>query len=366
MIREEHLETYDLTLTVKAPLFIGSGKKYVKKEYVYLKPELTRSSTPRVMLLDENRFFHFLVDRGLVDQYETFILGSQTDCFRFLSSDCHLTMREIQALSRCTIDVADALDEDHSLKEIHAFIRDASGRAYVPGSSVKGALRTAILTDIVLNEPARHSLPDTRRGFPESDYLNTLKLKKDKFGNIENNAVNDILRGLYISDSMPVDDSAMMLAGKIDADIHGRTHQINLCRECLKPGTVLHFKLTLDQSVIKNRITADSLMKSIQAFDDFYADAWVNSFTAPNRAAELSYDNCLVLGGGSGYTAKTLTYPYLDETAGVREVANILDRAFRSHRHSEDIRLGISPRTAKYAQFQRMLYPYGLCEVKLT
>ena len=366
MIREEHLEIYDLTLTAKAPLFIGSGKKYAKKEYVYLSPELTRASSPKVMLLDENRFFHFLVERGLVDQYETFILGSQTDCFRFLSSDCHLTLREIQTLSRCVIDVADALDEDHSLKEIHAFIRDAGGRAYVPGSSVKGALRTAILTDIVLNEPAHQNLPDTSRGFPESNYLNTLKLKKDKFGNIDNNVVNDVLRGLYISDSMPVDDSSMMLAGKIDADIYGRTHQINLCRECIKPGTVLQFKLTLDQSVLKNRITAESLIRSIRSFNDFYSYIWVNSFTAPNRAVELNYDDCLILGGGAGFAAKTLTYPYLDDNAGVREVANILDRAFRNHRHSEDERLGISPRMAKYAQFQRMLYPYGLCEVKLT
>lgn len=366
MIREGHLETYDLTLTVRSPLFIGSGKSYPKKEYVYLQPELTRSPTPKVMLLNENRFFSFLVERGLIDAYESFILGPQTDLFRFLSSECHLSLREMQALSRCVIDAADALDEKHSLKEIYAFVRNSGGRAYVPGSSVKGALRTVILTDMVLKEPEHHSLPDTSRGFPESKYLNTLKLKTDKFGSTEGNAVNDIMRGLYLSDSLPVDDSSMMLAGKIDADIYGRTHRINLCRECLKPGTLLHFKLTLDQSVIKGRITVDSLMQSIQAFDDFYTDAWVNFFDAPARAAELSYHSCLILGGGAGFPTKTLIYPYLDETAGVREVASILNHAFKKHQHTGDVQLGISPRTAKYAQFRNTLYPYGLCEVKIT
>lgn len=31
MIHEGQLEVFDLTLTAKAPVFIGSGKSYVKK-----------------------------------------------------------------------------------------------------------------------------------------------------------------------------------------------------------------------------------------------------------------------------------------------------------------------------------------------
>lgn len=366
MIREEHLELYDLILTVKAPLFVGSGKSYVKKAYLFLSPEITRSPGAKVMLLDEGAFFRLLVERNLVDQYERFMLSAQTDCFRFLTSDCHLTMREISAVSRYTIDVEDALDRNHSLKEIHAFVRDACGRAYVPGSSVKGALRTALLTDLVLQTPEQHSLPDPRRGFPEGQFLHTLSLKKDKSGVPLDDAVNSILRGLYISDSLPVDDSSMMLAGKIDADICGETHKINLCRECIKPGTQLRFKLTLDRSVLKDRITADSLMESIQAFDRFYEDAWLRAFQIPARGVDVVSDSYLVLGGGAGYAAKTLVYPYLDERAGVREVSQILSRAFPRHRHEHDLDAGISPRMAKYAQFRGSLYPYGLCEVSLS
>ena len=36
MIHEGQLEVFDLTLTAKAPFFIGSGKSYVKKEYVVI------------------------------------------------------------------------------------------------------------------------------------------------------------------------------------------------------------------------------------------------------------------------------------------------------------------------------------------
>lgn len=179
-------------------------------------------------------------------------------------------------------------------------------------------------------------------------------------------AVNSILRGLSISDSLPVSDTCMILAGKIDADPDGQTHRINLCRECIRPGTALHFKLTLDQSVLHQKITAEGLMRSIRTFDSFYEKAYLRHFTAPRHASEVSYDNTLFLGGGVGFFSKTLTYPYLGEKDGLQAAINELNRSFRKHRHEEDRADGISPRTTKYALYEGELYPYGLCEVKLS
>ena len=271
MIHEGQLEVFDLTLTAKAPVFIGSGKSYVKKEYVFLTPRFARVSCDEVMLLDETKFFHLLLERKLEDKYTQFMLGAQTDLYRFLTAECCLSLNDIRAVSRYSIAAADALDAEHSLKEINAFVRGADGRVYVPGSSVKGALRTAILTDWILSDNSPHSaFGDTRKGFPEGTYLHTLKLKKDRNGAVLDDAVNSILRGLSISDSLPVSDTCMILAGKTDADPNGQTHQINLCRECIRPGTKLHFKLTLDQSVLHQKITAESLMNSVRTFDSFY------------------------------------------------------------------------------------------------
>ena len=61
MIHQGQLEVFDLTLTAKAPVFIGSGKSYVKKEYVFLTPRFARVSCDEVMLLDETKFFHLLL-----------------------------------------------------------------------------------------------------------------------------------------------------------------------------------------------------------------------------------------------------------------------------------------------------------------
>lgn len=367
MIREEHLEVYDLTLTAKAPVFVGSGKSYVKKEYVFLDPRYARVPDAQVVLMDEAKFFPMLLERGLVDKYERFMLGTQPDLYRFLTAECGFRLGDISAASRCVISAADALDGEHSLKEIHAFVRNGSGRAYVPGSSVKGALRTVILTDMILRENAVHAVPqDKRRGIPEGEYLNTLALKRDREGRAADDAVNCFLRGVSISDSAPVDDGCMMLAGKIDAGIDGKTHKINLCRECIRPGTKLHFKLTLDQSVLKGRVTAQRLTAAIQAFDRFYADTYLSRFTPPSGMARVSYDNALLLGGGAGFFSKTLTYPYLGQHAGLAASINVLDRAFSRHRHQDDAGGGISPRTVKYASCGGRLYPYGLCEVNIT
>lgn len=244
--------------------------EYLKKEYVFLPSRMAGISQDQVMLLDETKFFQLLLERGLADKYERFMLGPQTDLYRFLTAECCLSLNDIRAVSRYHICAADALDADHSPKEIHAFVRGADGRVYIPGSSVKGALRTAILTDMILSDTApQPALGDTRKGFPEGNYLYTLALKRDRDGRAVNDAVNSILRGISISDSLPVADSCMMLAGKTDALVNGETHQINLCRECICPGTVLHFKLTLDQSVLHQKITAESLKKSIRTFDAY-------------------------------------------------------------------------------------------------
>lgn len=367
MIHEAQFEAFDLTLTAKAPVFIGNGKSYVKKEYVFLPSRVTGISQDQVMLLDEIKFFHLLLERRLADKYERFMLGPQTDLYRFLTSECCLSLNDIRAVSRYSIYAADALDADHSLKEIHAFVRGADGQVYIPGGSVKGALRTALLTDMILSDAAPHpALGDTRKGFPEGNYLHTLALKKDRDGRTLNDAVNSILRGISVSDSLPVADSSMILAGKTDALVNGETHQINLCRECIHPGTVLHFKLTLDQSVLHQKITAASLKKSILTFDTYYETMYLRHFTAPRHAATVSYTDTLLLGGGAGFFSKTLGYPYLGETEGLSFAVNALGRAFRKHRHEEDRKNGISPRAMKYALYQGQLYPYGLCEVSIS
>lgn len=358
----EHLQIFDIVLTVRGPLHIGDGKFCDKKEYLY---------NPRnrmVSFLDENRFFLFLAERGLTDAYESFMLAGTGNLYSFLRNECGLRSNEIQALTRSTLSAADALDENHSLKRIHTFMRSTCGQAYVPGSSLKGALRTAWLLGPILQDTRPHVLPQPRPPFfevpfPEEAYANLLSFKQASERD-RKNAVNSIFRGVSIADSSPIADKNMILCSKSDVFTNGTVNLINtVCRECVCPGTQIRFRVTLDQSILQNRITRESLQKAVLQFDQYYQETYLSHFAAPKRAQALPSKPWLLLGGGAGYFSKTLSYPYLGPEKALPWVADQLARKASHHKHEKDVQRGISPHTVKYGQYHGQLYPFGACEV---
>lgn len=361
MIQQSHLQAFDLTLTTQTPLYIGSGITFKKHEYYY------NASKQTVSMLDQPQFFQLLADHQLLDAYEAYIFEeNRQDLQQFLQETCSLTPADIQRITRYTVHASDALDACHTLKEIHAFMRAPNGQAYIPGSSVKGALRTVLLAQQMMSRRNNRPLPDPYRDYKgyemarlEGQYFNTLNL-----GVRNDNPVTSIFRGISISDSAPVSDAAMALCKKIDVFSDGSCKELNLCRECIRPGTEIHFRLTLDQSVLKGSITPDTLRDAIATFSSFYQTTYVEKFSTPANAAPCSYQNCLILGGGAGFFSKTITYPYLKNGA-LPHVASYMTSRFPGHHHDSDVVNGISPHMLKYTQYQGKLYPFGVCEVSI-
>lgn len=368
MKQQDHLQIFDLYLKVRSPLFIGDGRTYTKKEYLYY----TRNG--RASLLDEQKFFTFLAERGLIDQYTQFMLSDQSNLLDFLTKDCGIPNTELKTLTRYQIEAGDAVDPKRAnpQKDLYTFRRDAYGSAYIPGSSLKGALRTAWLLQAVLADRSTgHRLAsDDNAAFPEENYVNQLRLVLQKDGSIDPNAVNSLFRGVQVSDSTPIPNERMALCGKFDALVNGSftkgsKNGIPLFRECAVPNAAVRFKLTLDQSVLKGRITKESLLEAIQQFDAYYEQTYSRHFTPPRDAVSLPQQPYLILGGGSGFFAKSLAYPYLGEEKGLRWTADQMTQMFSVHKHQDDMEQGISPRTMKYARFRGRFYPYGYCEVSI-
>lgn len=358
----EQLQQYELILTVRSPLFVGSGQSYQRTEYIY-----NRRSN-RVSVLHRNRFIHFLAESDLADSYERFILGGSTNLHSFLRQECGLDEAGIRALCVYDLPAGDALDAEHSLKNIQAFMRDNAFRPYVLGSSVKGALRTVLLYQAMQEQ----GILGTRNwrdyskedGIPEREYLNTLRFVRDSKGKTRLDAVSSLLRGVLVSDSEPIPNNAMTLTGKRDAAFGGEVNAINLCREAVAPGTRIRFSLTLDQSVLHGQLTAESIVDAIEAFDRYYEETYACGFALPEGAAPGRMNHCLIL-GGAGFFSKSLAYPYYGEEQALREVSAYMHRTFRGHYHQYDEGWGMSPHMMKYTQWNGKMYPYGICEVSV-
>ena len=90
----------------------------------------------------------------------------------------------------------------------------------------------------------------------------------------------------------------------------------------------------------------------------------VNFFRAKKEFEDLFRDDFIVLGGGSGFFAKNLIYPFYapNHAKAVKTVSQSMQQ---KHKHEKDIEYGISPHTFKITEFDRFAYPIGLCQVTI-
>lgn len=153
---------YTLTLTTRGPLHIGSGQITPRKEYIL------NSRKGTVSFLKEQAFFDLLIRNGLVELFESFCMRRGGDLYALLYRECGLDEAQIAPAVHYQISTGEALDAEHTLKDIHRFMRDAQGNAYIPGSSLKGALRTALLYQMIAKEE-----PQQRQAAVSSFFENT-------------------------------------------------------------------------------------------------------------------------------------------------------------------------------------------------
>lgn len=161
--------TYDLTLQVVTPVHIGAGtdKKWIKG-FDYF-----RDNDGNIKVYDINQLK--AVDKETIDFITSKILPTDKNSN---------PIREI--LSNRKINISPLLSFKHTREpqEIFSHIRNGLYIPYIPGSSIKGAIRSAILGYLYQNND-------------EIKRLNLTKLDDEVFGDIE----NSIMRFLQVTDA---------------------------------------------------------------------------------------------------------------------------------------------------------------------
>ncbi len=265
------------------------------------------------------------------------------------------------------------------------FIKDGQGQPYIPGSSVKGALRTAVLTKILLEDKgldrknlAKAWLESVSRNQNagrinknamsaatnrwESSLLNTLNLSEAG----TSDAVNSIMRGIAVSDSAPLKKEQLMLAQKIDRSTAGKDRPLPISRECLRPGSTAQLTITIDQRIAKQTgWTIEKLLKAVRWHSQWQQENFYKHFKGHEQCDMIDRSLILWLGGGVGFANKTINQAAIGPKYALEFNAQILGKLFPLGNHDKDLEIGISPHMQKMAKYQGKLYRMGQCRLEV-
>ena len=234
---------------------------------------------------------------------------------------------------------------------------------FIPGSSLKGALRTVLLVKMLRDGKLEDYDANTSKIQDAAERAEKQLLHKLSRTKHSDDMLNSIMSGFSVSDSLPFGKDSITLATKIDVSTKGNARELPLFRECARPGTELCFSLTLSEET-ERFIGVSYLKEAIDEFGEYYSECYLSKY---KQYPKEDLDGCIFLGGGSGYYAKNIIYPMLadDRRKALEAVASFMQWKFREHRHDKDIRLRVSPHTLKCTYINGRLRQLGLCRVEI-
>ncbi len=167
----------------------------------------------KVYLIDEDRLGRFLVSKNLVDAFVLEVRKGPFQMAQFLQKNAKLRIPEDLHMV-CSMSIPGG---DPSMQDFRPFTRDGSGAIYIPGTSLKGVFRTAILyrllnQDLEFRKSSNSRIGqdpegeiNKRRKFYSEQWLQKEHLESfDLPGGKKGSPNVDILRCLTVRDAYPV------------------------------------------------------------------------------------------------------------------------------------------------------------------
>lgn len=335
-------EQFRMELKPITPVHIGGGKSYSKNEYIYL-PQKNQIIIPNIPKL-----FGEIIERKLVDNYQEFIQSEQNKDLSIFLQKNDIEIDAAASWVDYTMELPDMQEEDFKQVEIAACMKNAYGEPYIPGSSLKGAIRTAILGYFAMNykntnpenyEKVKKKVDELANiditcvdadNYPRyKKAINGLKteinqIEKECFRTMNRSGkqmdiLDDYMTTLRISDSRPISKKDIVLTRKVDTFTNGVKNQLNLLRESLLPKEKIVFDISIDVKE-KTYINKASIDTYLQEFFKLVQDSFVSMF----GLEMYTNSNLLYLGGGTGFASKTVIYALFDKDYAREVVRRIL------------------------------------------
>lgn len=131
-----------LILEVASPIHIGSREGSLRTtDFI--------SHKGKTYVIDEDKFCEFLLDHNLIDDF----VDSVSSGFRSIAE--YLKGKDIKDLDKNIRDIAlrSIRGGEDRMRDFRPFVRDAHGQVFIPGTSIKGTLRTSLLHGILSGDP---------------------------------------------------------------------------------------------------------------------------------------------------------------------------------------------------------------------
>lgn len=287
------IRRYILEITTVGPVHIGNGMRYGKKDYYANGNKIavldTRKFASRLNVQQMGRYCEFLKDTN-----------NKFDLQGFLKNNPDLAkIADGSVAYRIDSPLATARRGSIQYHDVWEFVKDPYGNPYIPGSSIKGMLRTAILLNILLDGKEYRALLDgaldKRRGADKVIMRKTLW--KEQPDPCNQGVVNDILKYLSVADSSSLSTDDLVFVKKYDlfSKNDPADHKLNMrnltlyegneldvYRECLRPGTNISVEIAIDERIDSylNAPVLDGkgLCEVLQRQFDFYSSHFLSHF----------------------------------------------------------------------------------------
>ncbi len=413
-MNSKQFETAKMCLHVVTPINIADGVTLRAKDYLY------DARQRRVYFLNLHAWHWFVYKHKLLDKYEKYISNfkDRKSLLEWLQEQGY-GLENLQDVisSEAQADAGLVDAEKKTLHDINRHIQQSDGSLYVPGSSIKGVFRTAILykilqkrqdikskywcyikqqVDIIEKLMKEERKPRELQIMPysvikkkknqaakeidkliaslESELLHTLRLKDDddKERNISNKkAVCSAMRGLQVSDTYASRNVQTAILQKVDGgfDKFGKASpkKLPIFRECMLPEAELFFDVKIEKAVM-NTIAINSVDDLLRATHSFFAavtDLLQQAFGKEYQEAfqGVAAGN-MFLGGNTGFLSKTLLAMVApDKDTAKNTIKVLLDKSFKTHKHLLRDKV-IAPRTLKCTNYNGKLMLMGVAEVR--
>lgn len=388
-MNSKQFETAKMCLKVVTPINISDGIVLGAKDYLY------DSRRQKVYFLNLHQWHMFIYKHVLLKKYESYLANfrdkqSLLEWLRMQGYDIDDVRTVITSEAQATVNLMDN-EKKKTLNDINRHIQQPDGSLYVPGSSIKGVFRTAVLYKLLqkrqdikskywrqIQGKISNNYLNPKRDFDglakdlESELLHTLRLKDDKERNISNKkAVCSAMRGLQVSDTYASRNMQTAILQKVDGgfDKFGKASpkKLPIFRECMLPKAELFFDVKIEKAVM-NTIginSVDDLLKATHSFFAAVTDLLQQAFEKEYQEAfqGVAAGN-MFLGGNTGFLSKTLLAMLApDKDTAKNTIKVLLDKSFKNHKHLLRDKV-IAPRTLKCTNYNGKLMLMGVAEVR--